>query len=85
MHDPQDPEDAAVTSDPFGYNKVNGVEQNLNRISMRWFSWLSVCQWQHYTMLMLFVCVFEVSVVYLYVVNFREVADAMCSIANFCI
>ena len=23
MHDPQDPEDAAVTSDPFGYNKVN--------------------------------------------------------------
>ena len=24
MHDPQDPEDAAVTSDPFGYNKVNG-------------------------------------------------------------
>ena len=27
---------------------------------------------------------FEVSVVYRYVVNFREV-DAMCSIANFCI
>ena len=24
MHDPQDPEDAAVTSDPFGYTKVNG-------------------------------------------------------------
>ena len=24
MHDRQDPEDAAVTSDPFGYNKVNG-------------------------------------------------------------
>ena len=24
MHDGQDPEDAAVTSDPFGYNKVNG-------------------------------------------------------------
>ena len=27
-------------------------------------------------------CFFEVSVVYRYVVNFREVADAMCSIAN---
>ena len=36
-------------------------------------------------MLMLFVFVFEVSVVYRYVVNFREVADAMCSIANLCI
>ena len=24
MDDRQDPEDAAVTSDPFGYNKVNG-------------------------------------------------------------
>ena len=24
MHDPQDPEDAAVTSDAFGYTKVNG-------------------------------------------------------------
>ena len=36
-------------------------------------------------MLMLFVFAFEVSVVYRYVVNFREVADAtrMCSIANF--
>ena len=41
--------------------------------------------WQRYTMLMLFVFVFEVSVVYRYVVNFREVADAMCSIANLCI
>ena len=38
-----------------------------------------------YTMLMLFVFAFEVSVVYRYVVNFREVADAMCSIANLCI
>ena len=35
MHDPQDPEDAAVTSDPFGYNKVNGGEQNFKRISMK--------------------------------------------------
>ena len=41
MHDRQDPEDAAVTSDPFGYNKVNGGgEQNLKRISMKWLSWL---------------------------------------------
>ena len=63
------------------------VQQNLKRISMKWLSGLSVCQWQHYTMLMLFVFAFEVSVVYRYVVNFREVADAtrMCSIANFCI
>ena len=65
MHDRQGPEDAAVTSDPFGgYNKVNGGEQNLKRISVKWLSWLSVCQWQRYTMLMLFVFVFEVSVVY---------------------
>ena len=85
MHDPQDPEDAAATSDPFGSTKVNGGEQNLNRISMKWFSWLSVCEWQRYTMLMLFVFVFEVSAVYRYVVNFPEVADAMCSIANLCI
>ena len=28
---------------------------------------------------------FEVAVVYWYVVKFREVADAMCSIANLCI
>ena len=77
MHDLQDPEDAAVTSDPFGYTKVNGGEQNLKRISMKWLLWLSVCQWQHYTMLML--------LVYRYVVNFPEVADAMCSIANLCI
>ena len=34
---------------------------------------------------MLFVFAFEVSVVYRYVVNFPEVADAMSSIANFCI
>ena len=27
-HDRQDPEDAVVTSDPFGYTKVNGGEQN---------------------------------------------------------
>ena len=46
MHDPQDPEDAAVTSDPFGYTKVNGGEQNLKGISMKLFSWLSLCQWQ---------------------------------------
>ena len=62
-----------------------GGEQNLKRINMKWLSWLSVCQWQHYTVLMLFVFVFEVSVVYRYVVNFPEVADAMCSIANLCI
>ena len=85
MHDPQDQEDAAVTSDPFGYTKVNGGEQICKRISMKWLSWLSVRQWQHYTMLMLFVFVFEVSVVYRYVVNFPEVADAMCPIANLCI
>ena len=30
------------------------------------------------------VCVFEVSVVYWYVVNSREVGDAMSSIANLC-
>ena len=41
--------------------------------------------WQRYTILMLFVFVFEVSVVYRYVVNFPEVADALCSIANLCI
>ena len=52
---------------------------------LSWLSWLSVCQWQRSTMLMLFVLVFEVAVVYRYVVNFREVADAMCSIANLCI
>ena len=63
MHDRQDPEDAAVTSDPFGY-KVNGGEQTLKEICMKWLSWLSVHQWQRYTMLMLFFCVFEVSVVY---------------------
>ena len=58
MHDRQDPEDAAVTSDPFGYNKVNGGgEQNLKGTSMKWLLWLSVCQWQHYTMLML-LCLF---------------------------
>ena len=63
--DCQDPEDAAVTSDPFGYNKVNGGGNKiLKRISMKWLSWLSVCQWQRYTMLTLFVFVFEVSVVY---------------------
>ena len=30
MHDRQDPEDAAVTSDPFGY-KVNGGGTNFKR------------------------------------------------------
>ena len=69
MHNLQDPEDAAVTSDPFGYNKVNEGEQHEKRISVKW---LSVCQWQWYTMIMLFVCVFEVSVVYRYVVNFER-------------
>ena len=62
-----------------------GGEQNSKRISMKWLSWLAVRQWQHYTMLMLFVFVFEVSVGYGCVVNFAEVADAMCSIANLCI
>ena len=52
---------------------------------MKLLSWLSVRQWQRNTMLMLFVFAFEVSVVYRYVVNFPEVADAMSSIANFCI
>ena len=51
---------------------------------MKWLSWLSICQWQHFAMFMVFLCVFEVSVVYRYVVNSREVADAMSSIANLC-
>ena len=41
-----------------------GGEQTLKEICMKWLKRLSVRQWQRYTMLMLFFCVFEVSVVY---------------------
>ena len=59
-------------------------KKSSEKARMKWLSWLSVCQTQHSAMLMAFVCVFEVSVVYRYVVNSREVGDAMSSIANLC-
>ena len=43
MHDRQDPEDAAVTSFPFGYNKVNRRATKFKTNQMKWLSGLSVC------------------------------------------
>ena len=47
MHNLQDPEDAAVTSDPFGYNKVNEGEQHEKRISVEMVVSLSMAMVYH--------------------------------------
>ena len=86
MHVRQDPEDAGVTSDPFGYNKVNVGWTKFKATKLGW-NGFNGCQFVSgifFAMLMFFLCVFEFSVVYRYVVNSREVADAMSSIANLC-
>ena len=85
MHDRQDPEDAAATSDPFGSTKVNGGWTKFKR-NKHEMVFMVVSLWMatvYNADVVRFV--FEVSVVYRYVVNFPEVADAMCSIANLCI
>ena len=89
MHDPQDPEDAAVTSDPFGYTKVNGGEQNFyaNKHEMVVMV-VSLSMATLYNSHVVRVCFLKFqwfTGFYRYVVNFREVAYALCSIANLCI
>ena len=76
-HDRQDPEDAAVTSDPFGYNKVNGggtkFKTNKHEMVVMAVSLSMATQYNAHVVGLPVCC------------KFPEVADAMCSIANLCI
>ena len=66
MHDPQDPEDAAGHLGSLWLHQgERGVNKIFMRISMKWLSWLSVCQWQTlYNSHVVRVCFLKVSVVY---------------------
>ena len=89
MHDRQDPEDAAVTSDPFGYNKVNGggtkFKTNQHEMVVMVVSLSMATVYNAHVVRLGFLKFQWFTGFYRYVVNFREVAYAMCSIANLCI